>query len=322
MKEALSQFKTLIPRGGSLEVPFSISWLVLLQVLPILSSSRSAWTPYSVLVLSGLFFCNQIACCCTFCYIHNFYIPVPSDPEHINITVINIDALTWKTVTMPAEIRPNQCGSLRYKVDTEASGNVMSLHVFAKLFPRCITTDGKQTGLCPCDTRLTAYNKSNIPQFGALDTATEWTPKGHQHSGYLQTRWYVAEPAILGLPSSSKLGIVQLNCTVKLTSRCDPPSPPKKATTEHGKVRHNLTSPFNSSKDLIKAYPDQFEGIGWFSGTYHITLWDDAKPVVHAPRKCLIAMWPLMHEKLDEFIDQGIIVPVEEPTDWVSLLAY
>ena len=31
-------------------------------------------------------------------------------------------------------------------------------------------------------------------------------------------------------------------------------------------------------------------------------------------------MWPLVCEKLDEFIDQGITVPVEEPTDWVSSL--
>ena len=33
-------------------------------------------------------------------------------------------------------------------------------------------------------------------------------------------------------------------------------------------------------------------------------------------------MWPLVHEKLDECQEQGIIVPVEEPTDWVSSLTY
>ena len=35
--------------------------------------------------------------------------PAPSDPEHINITALNIDALTkaWANVTMPAEIGPN-----------------------------------------------------------------------------------------------------------------------------------------------------------------------------------------------------------------------
>ena len=136
--------------------------------------------------------------------------PAPSDPEHINITALNIDALTeaWATVTMPAEIGPNHCGSLSCKVNTGASGNVMPLSIFAKLFPRCITTNGKPTRLHTYDTKLTAYNRSNIPQFGALDTAIEWTPKGHQHSKHLQTRWYVADspgPAILGLPSSSKL---------------------------------------------------------------------------------------------------------------------
>ena len=64
--------------------------------------------------------------------------PGPNDPEHINITAINIDALTeaWATVTMPAEIGPNQHGSFRCKVNTGASGNVVPLHIFAKLFPR------------------------------------------------------------------------------------------------------------------------------------------------------------------------------------------
>ena len=33
-------------------------------------------------------------------------------------------------------------------------------------------------------------------------------------------------------------------------------------------------------------------------------------------------MWPLVCEKLDEFMEQGIIIPVEEPMDWVSSLAY
>ena len=33
-------------------------------------------------------------------------------------------------------------------------------------------------------------------------------------------------------------------------------------------------------------------------------------------------MHPLVHEKLDEFLEQEIIVPGTEPTDWVSSLAY
>ena len=74
---------------------------------------------------------------------------------------------------MPAGIGLNQCGSIQCKIDTGANDNVIPIHIFAKLFPSHITTDGKPTGLHPCETRLTVYNGLNIPQFGALDTATE-----------------------------------------------------------------------------------------------------------------------------------------------------
>ena len=80
--------------------------------------------------------------------------------------------------------------------------------------------------------------------------------------------------------------------------------------------------PINSKDDLIKVYPDQFEGIGKFPGTYHIYLKEDAKPVVHTPRKCPIARRPLVDKKLDKLLEQEVIVPVTEPTDWVSSLAY
>ena len=48
--------------------------------------------------------------------------------------------------------------------------------------------------------------------------------------------------------------------------------------------------PNNSKDDLIKAYPDQFKGIGKFPGTCHIYLKGDAIPVVHTPRKCQIGI--------------------------------
>ena len=93
---------------------------------------------------------------------------------------------------------------------------------------------------------------------------------------------------------------------------------------EHQQVLKDLTDlkQLNTKEDLIKAYPNRFEGIGCFPGTYHITLQNDARPVIHALQKCQIVMWPLVCEKLDEFLEQGIIVPVEEPMDWVSSLVY
>ena len=56
-------------------------------------------------------------------------------------------------------------------------------------------------------------------------------------------------------------------------------------TTGCQQVQKDLTNlqHLNTKENLINAYPDRFEGIGHFPGTYHITLQNDAKAVVHAP---------------------------------------
>ena len=94
---------------------------------------------------------------------------------------------------------------------------------------------------------------------------------------------------ILGLPACHRLRIVELNCAVNLLQK--KLMQQKTSTTEHQKVQDDLEKlkPFSSREDLINAYPDCFEGIRRFPGTYHITLRKDARPVVHAPRKCPIA---------------------------------
>ena len=88
---------------------------------------------------------------------------------------------------MPAEIGPKQLMTLKCKVNTSAGGNVMPLHTFAKLFPRCINADGSPRRLKSSTTHLTAYNGSKIPQFRTLDTAIDWTPKGQKVANHLQT---------------------------------------------------------------------------------------------------------------------------------------
>ena len=100
----------------------------------------------------------------------------------------------------------------------------------------------------------------------------------------MDTTFYVANtpgPAILGLPSCGRLRIVNLNCSVQLRKH----GQPIKTCKEREKVKQDMKNlkPINSKDDLIKAYPDWFEGIGKFPGTYHIYLKEDAIPVVHTP---------------------------------------
>ena len=111
-----------------------------------------------------------------------------ADPETIELSDVQIDSTTeaFATVQMPAEIGPNKLATLRCKVNTGTGGNVMPLHAFTKLFPRCINANGSPRGLKSSTTCLTAYNGSKIPQFRTLDTAIDWTPKGKDVANHLQ----------------------------------------------------------------------------------------------------------------------------------------
>ena len=94
-----------------------------------------------------------------------------------------------------------------------------------------------------------------------------------------------------------------------------------RSTQNQGTHNHHylpLTHKMISSRPTLTTS----KSLGQFPETYHITVRDDTKPVIHAPRKCPIAMQIPVHDKLDEFINQGIIVPVTEPKDWVSSLIY
>ena len=113
-----------------------------------------------------------------------------ADPETIEISNVWIDSTTeaFLTVQMPAEIGPNKLATLKCKVDTSVGGNVIPLHAFTKLFPRCINADGLPRGLKPSTTCLTAYNSSKTPEFWTLNTTIDWTPKGKDVANHLQTQ--------------------------------------------------------------------------------------------------------------------------------------
>ena len=107
----------------------------------------------------------------------------------------------------------------------------------------------------------------------------------------MDTTFYIGDtpgPTILGLPFSSRLRIFNLNCSVQLRKH----GQPIKVCMEKEKVKQDMKNlkPINSKDGLIKAYPDRFEDVGKFPGTYHIYLIEDNIPVVHTSWKCPIAI--------------------------------
>ena len=130
-------------------------------------------------------------------------------------------------------------------------------------------------------------------------------------------------PAILGLPSSEKLAVVKMNCAITVRQPCTHPPPVSTtAATNKPATVPEAAKPIRSTDDLIKEFPDWFQGIGQFPSEYKIQLHHDAHPVIHAPRKCPIALCPKVKEHLNKMECLGVITRVDEPMDWVSSITY
>ena len=75
----------------------------------------------------------------------------------------------------------------------------------------------------------------------------------------------------------------------------------------------HLWPPICNKKQLRHMYPEYFYGIGKFN-----SLDDNAKPVIHPPRKIPLALQPKLDKELDEMVEQVIITLVTRPSAWVN----
>ena len=186
--------------------------------------------------------------------------------------------------------------NLRVKVDTGAQGNTLPIRMYRQMFPNDLTPEGLPLpgDLKQKDVVLTAYNGTTIKQHGSVQL-----PCRYGSSGWIPTKFFVVEsegPAIVGLPSSRKMRLVTLNCAIETSN----------------------PTQVNTTEDLMKMYPEQFDRVGKFPGKYHIQLKDNVEPVIHAQRKFSIHLREQLKEQLQEMETKGIITKVQEPTDWVS----
>ena len=176
-------------------------------------------------------------------------------------------------------ILPNRKGihDLKIKVDTAAVGNTLSLRTFQQMFPEWVDQNGyPRPGTTQKESViLTAYNSSSIPQHGSVGIHCAYKGKWRYIKFYVVTS---NGPTILGLPSLQELKLVTLHCPIQRTKytplndmTATPAAPPKH-------------TPINSTRDLIEAYPEQFDRIGDFAGEYHIVLRPNNHPMIHAPR--------------------------------------
>ncbi|GFT79133.1 transposon Tf2-9 polyprotein [Trichonephila clavipes] len=86
-------------------------------------------------------------------------------------------------------------------------------------------------------------------------------------------------------------------------------------------MKNSTYSNFKNVEMLIEQYKDVFTGVGEFPNEpYHITLKDNAVPVIHPPRRVPLALQPKLKSTLDRLEKEGIVSKVNKPTDWVQSL--
>ncbi|XP_061129807.1 uncharacterized protein K02A2.6-like [Syngnathus typhle] len=72
------------------------------------------------------------------------------------------------------------------------------------------------------------------------------------------------------------------------------------------------------SANIVEKFSSVFKGHGTLPYTYKIQLKDDAKPVVHAPRRVPAPLRAGLKKELERMTQMAVIERVEEPTDWVN----
>ena len=236
----------------------------------------------------------------------------------------------YTVIKLPASASSKGTTSVHVKIDTRSGGNILPLHLFQQLHQKQTSPDGLPIGLDPVQTKLTAYNRSLIALYRILCGPILWQPNtpGAQPC-IIHSYWYIADmpgSAPLGLPACEKLVVVQVNCAVKTTQpnrSLTGITPTQEARAAKPPTARTLKSKcIKSTDDLMREFPDRFTGIGKFLGEYKIQLHPDAHPVIHAPRKCLIALHPKVKEHLAKMEALGVITHVDQPTDWVLSITY
>ena len=109
--------------------------------------------------------------------------------------------------------------NLRGKVDTGAQGNVLPIRTFRRMFPDMLDKNGLPTNLTCTDTKLTAYNGTEIRQYGTVSITSRY-----REGAWVTSTFYVAESPghiIFGLKTSMDLGLVEMHCAVRVAPPCE-----------------------------------------------------------------------------------------------------
>ena len=154
--------------------------------------------------------------------------------------------------------------------------------------------------LTPTRKRLTMYNDTMIKPLGTCKMEVR-NPK-NARSNHVEFVVVDSDRAvlILGNQTMQQMDLIRVQ--------------------QHNVMSVNTSQAGFTAEQLLKDYPDVFEGTGKLEGQYTLEVIDGATPVVHPPRRVPVALKGKLKKELDRLQSLGIIEQVTDPTPWVSSL--
>lgn len=117
-------------------------------------------------------------------------------------------------------------------------------------------------------------------------------------------------------------GIVKLAEVLVVDNKCEPIL--VLVTCERfkliGRLDVSIVKRVEGKVNFLERNSDAFQGLGKFPRTFSITLGDNSKPVLQYRKRIPNSLLGKLKSELDRLVVEGIILPVEYPTDWVNNL--
>lgn len=230
---------------------------------------------------------NHFAAKCTFyssTKVHEFHTTTDSDSEDNLLTLSACKSKERKAIFINLLIDGSP---IKFQIDSGATTNVLPIDKLS-------SSDKRR--MAPDSTKLLTYNNDVIRSSGKI-TKSVLNPKtGKNH----MVDFLIVDSKripIIGKLSSEKLGILKVNYR----------------DFEH------VNRVSTSANDIIEQYSDVFsKELGRFSKTVHLMTDPSVTPVNSKAARIPVTLKTAVKLELGKMVNQGIISPVSQPTDWCS----
>lgn len=182
----------------------------------------------------------------------------------------------------------------KFQLDSGATVNVLPEKEYVRL-----TGDSTFHDLQPTDVTLVMFNKTKLKPRGHCILKVKNPKNGKRYRVDFQITPSAITKPILGARAVQHMHLITVN-------------------------KENILNVDRSYSEnvpqIVNQYPDVFRGLGNLPGELTLTVDRSIQPVQLPPRKLPLAIENDVKTHLDELVEEGIITPVHEPTDWISAM--